>query len=71
MDIKQRLVSLLSRKFLMPIVAVILFTIWKAWLNVIPIEAYALVVGSLCGAYLGFEGIKDIIVAIGNIKISK
>jgi len=66
LNIKDKLINLLSRKFLSPIIAVIAFIIWKQWLTIIPIDIYALFIGALCGGYLALEGIKDIIVAIAK-----
>lgn len=68
MDIKTRLLSLLSRKFLAPILALISFMIWQAWLNIIPIEIFATFIGALFGGFLAIEGIRDIIVALHLTK---
>jgi hypothetical protein len=64
MDMKTRLEALLSRKFLAPILAVVALIFWKLFLQVIPIDIYALFIGSLFGSFLMVEGVRDIILAI-------
>lgn len=64
MDIGTRLRALLSRKFLTPVLAVLAFMLWKAFLSAIPIEVYATFVGALAGTFLLMEGVRDIVVAI-------
>lgn len=67
MDISTRLQALLSRKFLAPILAVLSFILWRVFLSAVPIDIYALFVGSLFGTFLTVEGVRDIIVAIAKI----
>ena len=71
MNLASRLQALLSRKFLAPILAVLSFIIWSLFLSVIPIDIYALFVGSLFGSFLLIEGVRDIILAIAKIQENK
>jgi len=61
----------LSRKFLAPIVGTLCFIVWQNFLPVVPVEIFASFVGALILAFIGFEGIKDIIIALASIKKDK
>ena len=64
MTLDTRIQALLSRKFLAPIIAVISLIVWKMFLSAIPIDIYAMFVGSLFGTFLMIEGVKDIVMAV-------
>jgi hypothetical protein len=67
MNLSQRFNNLLSRKFLAPILAIASFFIWKLFLPSVPIDVYALFVGTLFTSFIAVEGIKDIILTIEQI----